>query len=197
MSPDGFLALVLRLAAGILTIQDEGRPVTPENAITYATAAAWHGYRGNVDPFELVGLARVESDFNPMTIGPDGLDCGMTQTRVTWSKYKCRQLQRDVFLAFQEAVRELTENRERCARLFKWDLTRCVLNSYNSGVRYATRGVPGAYWVKVRCYAEAARQGLAVKDACRAVWTPTDVKRVIARHKQHNLAKGAHSPTAR
>ena len=40
----------------------------------------------------LIGIARNETDFRPHLVGPDGLDCGLTQTRVTYSKYRCRAL---------------------------------------------------------------------------------------------------------
>jgi len=76
-------AYVLRLAAGIIAIQNPGAPVSVERATAYAVAAAYHGVKNGLDPFELIGLARNESDFVENEIGPDGKDCGLTQTRTT------------------------------------------------------------------------------------------------------------------
>src|SRR5512134_992982 len=123
MALDSFLALVMKLAAGILAVQSPGRPVSPENALGWATAAAYHAEQSGLDPFELIGIARNETDFRPDLVGPDGKDCGLTQTRVTYSKYRCRELRRDPWLAFEEAARELRENQARCLKRNKWDLT--------------------------------------------------------------------------
>src|SRR5262249_51404062 len=118
-----FLSLVLKLAAGILAVQDPSVPVSLTSAAKWAAEAAYHAGRAQLDPFQLVGIARNETDFRPDLVGPDGKDCGLTQTRITGSKYRCRELRRDTSLAFQEAARELTENRARCQRVAKHDLT--------------------------------------------------------------------------
>ena len=80
-------------------------------------------------------------------VGPDGKDCGLTQTRVTITKYSCKQLRRSYGLAFQEAAREMKEYGAACRGHADYD--RCRLNHYNSGVRYARRGFHGAYWLRV------------------------------------------------
>lgn len=103
MALDAFLALVMRIAAGIMAVQAEHQPVSTENALTWATAAAFHAEKSGLDPFELIAIARNETDFRSDLVGRDGKDCGLTQTRVTYSKYRCRDLRRDSWLAFEEA----------------------------------------------------------------------------------------------
>ena len=50
-----------------------------------------------LDPYELIGIARNESDFHVNITSPDGKDCGITQTRTTYSKFRCKQLNSDVW----------------------------------------------------------------------------------------------------
>ena len=184
MALDAFLALVMRIAAGILSVQASYQPVSPESALSWATAAAYHAEQSGLDPFELIGIARNETDFRADLIGPDGKDCGLTQTRVTYSKYRCRELRNDPWLAFEEAARELRENQARCLKVAKWDLTRCRLNSYNSGVHYAKKGHAGGYWLRVMCFAEAAREGVRPPDdQCRRVHNKGDIARLIKASK--------------
>jgi hypothetical protein len=180
MALDGFLALVLRLATGILAIQDPRTAVTSDQAMRWAVAAAFHGAAKAVDPFELIAIARNETDFKEDAVGPDGKDCGITQTRVSYSRYRCRQLRQDAWLAFAEAARELSENQERCTKRAAWDLSRCRVNSYNSGVHYARAGWSGGYWLRVRCFAEAARRGVRPAGDCRRVQSRGDIARLLA-----------------
>jgi hypothetical protein len=173
------LAALLRLTAGIYAIQAPGVPVTVEKAAQYAVAASYHGSRAGIDPYELVGIARNESDFIEHMKGPDGKDCGLTQTRVTITKFSCKQLLRSYWLAFQEAAREMKEYGDACKG--HQDFDRCRLNHYNSGVRYAKSGFHGAYWLRVQCFAEAARQGVTVGQSCRRVRGRGDIARAIHR----------------
>jgi transglycosylase-like protein with SLT domain len=184
MPTGAFLSLVLRLAAGILAIQDPAVPVAPSDALAWATAAAYHASSHGLDPFELIGIARNESDFKPDTVSLDGKDCGMTQTRTTFSRYRCRQLRADTWLAFEEAARELTENQERCLRRAKGDVTRCRLNSYNSGVHYARSGWSGGYWLRVSCFTEAARLAITPVADCRRVGSRGDIERILSASQQ-------------
>jgi hypothetical protein len=179
MALDGFFALVLRLAAGIVAIQDPRTPVSSDDAVRWATAVAYHAQRNHLDPYELIGIARNESDFQADKIGPDGKDCGMTQTRVTYSRYRCRQLRDDPWLSFEEAARELSENQARCAKRSAGDLIRCRINSYNSGVHYARSGWQGGYWLRVSCFAEAARRGITPAGDCRRVQSRGDIARLL------------------
>jgi hypothetical protein len=160
-----WLSLVLRVASGILAIQTPAAPVKFERAFKYAVAAVAEGSRRDVDPFELIAIARDETDFREGTRGPDGKDCGLTQTRVTISRFTCRQLLRSYWLDFQEAARELSEYAAACRG--KSDFDRCRLNHYNSGVHYARRGFHGNYWRRIGCFAGAARAGVPAGDACR------------------------------
>jgi hypothetical protein len=181
MPIDVYLALVLRVAAGAFAIQSPGAPLSMPRAIDYAAAATYHGVHAGVDPFELVAIARNESDFVQNQRGPDGKDCGLTQTRVTVSRYSCRQLLRSYWLAFGEAARELSEYARACRG--RPDYDRCRLNHYNSGSHYARRGVHGAYWLRVSCFAQAARAGVRVGSACRKVRGRRDIARVLERHR--------------
>jgi hypothetical protein len=178
MPIDLWLALVLRIAGGIVAIQSPSKPVSVERAVRYAVAAATHGARAGVDPFELVAIARDETDFREGLRGPDGKDCGLTQTRVTISRFSCRQLLRSYWLDFQEAARELAEYAAACRG--KSDYDRCRINHYNSGARYARHGVHGAYWLRISCFADAARQGAHVRNACRKVRARADIARLVA-----------------
>jgi hypothetical protein len=173
------LAALLRLTAGIYAIQAPDVPLTVEKAAQYAVAASYHGSRAGIDPYELVGIARNESDFIEQMKGPDGKDCGLTQTRVTITKFSCRQLLHSYWLAFQEAAREMKEYGNACKGHADFD--RCRLNHYNSGVRYAKSGFHGAYWLRVQCFAEAARQGVTVGQSCRRVRGRGDIARAIHR----------------
>jgi hypothetical protein len=174
-----FLALVFQVAAGIFAVQSRSVPVSYEKATAYAVAAVYNGWRSGIDPFELVGVARNESDFVETKRSRDGKDCGLTQTRVTVTRYSCRQLRRSFFLAFHEAARELSEYASSCRN--HSDLTRCRLNRYNSGIRYAKRGPHGAYWLRVQCFAQAARATRDTGDGCRGVRGKRDIARVLRR----------------
>lgn len=197
MALDSFVSLVVRLAAGIMSVQSPSRPVSPGEAVSWATAIAYHAGRSSLDPYELVGIARNETDFRPDLIGPDGKDCGIAQTRVTYSRYKCRQLRADTWIAFEEAARELRENQARCAKHSPRDLTRCRLNSYNSGVHYARRGKAGAYWLRVSCFAEAARQGVIPVADCRNVRNRRDIARLISASAREVDAVASAEPAMR
>jgi hypothetical protein len=152
-----YLTTLLRLCAGILAIQDPSAPVDVADAARYAQAALHAATVRNVDPWELIGVARNESRFRPDEIGPDGKDCGIVQTRVTGSRYSCRRLRRDVDVAFLEGARELAQYDASCRGHADFD--RCRLNRYNSGVRYARRGFHGHYWLRVLCFTQAGRAG--------------------------------------
>ena len=173
------LAALMRLTAGIYAIQAPGVPMTVEKAEQYAVAATVHGTRAGIDPYVLVGIARNESDFIETMVGPDGKDCGLTQTRITITKYSCRQLRRSYWLAFQEAAREMKEYTQACQSHADFD--RCRLNHYNSGVRYAKHGFHGAYWLRVECFAAAARRGITVGQSCRRVRSHGDIARALHR----------------
>jgi hypothetical protein len=174
-------AYVLRLAAGILAIQNPSSrtPVTPERATAWAVAATSAGFAAGVDPYELVGIARNESDFVEDEVGPDGKDCGLTQTRITNSRYTCRQLRGSYWLAFLEAAREMSEYRRSCRSAPDFD--RCRINKYNSGAHYARTGPHGHYYLRVLCFADAARHQVDPGRACRQVTSRSQIGRIVDR----------------
>jgi hypothetical protein len=179
METELLVALIARLAAGIAAVQADHRPVPQDQAVSWATAAAVHGVANGVDPFELIAIARNETDFRPSLVGPDGKDCGLLQTRVTYSRYRCRDLRRDPWKAFDEGARRLGSYQKHCARTRPDDVKRCRLNSYNQGYRYKKSGHKGTYWLRVSCYAEAARQGVSPKGDCRKARRPRDIAILI------------------
>ncbi len=177
MPIDLWLAYVLKLASGIMTISAPYAPVGLERATAYAVAATYHGVRANVDPYELVGIARNESDFIEDQRSPDRKDCGLTQTRITNSRYSCRQLRSSYWITFAEAAREMSEYNLACRSAPDYD--RCRINRYNSGVHYARQGIHGRYYLRILCFAEAARAGVDPGRACRRVQVRRDIKRIV------------------
>ncbi len=173
-----WIATIIRLCAGILAVQDPSASVDVTEAARYAEAALHAADARNVDPWELVGVARHESRFRADEIGPDGKDCGIMQTRITGSRYSCRQLQRSVDIAFLEGARELAQYGASCRGHADFD--RCRLNRYNSGFRYARHGFHGHYWLRVLCFTEAARAG-APGGGCDAVQSRAAIDRAILR----------------
>ena len=149
--------MIIRLCAGILATQDPSAPVDVADAGHYAHAALHAANARNVDPWELIGVARNESRYRSDEIGPDGKDCGIVQTRITGSHSSCRRLRHDVDIAFAEVARELAQYNASCRGHADFD--RCRFNRYNSGFRYARRGFHGHYWLRVLCFAQAARSG--------------------------------------
>jgi hypothetical protein len=70
-----------------------------------------------------------------------------------------------------------------------WDFNRCRLNRYNSGVHYARHGVHGTYWLRVRCFANAARAGLDVGEACRDPDGRRQVARILRTNAKPRLSQ--------
>ena len=181
-----WLAYVLRLSSGILAIQTHDLHVTPNKAAQYAAAAAYYGALSGEDPFEMIGVARNESDFIEDLKGPDGKDCGITQTRITGSKYTCSQLRHDYRIGFKEVARELSAYRKSCR--YAPDYDRCRFNRYNSGIKYSKTGEHGAYYLRVMCFADAARAGVDPGDSCRKVKSRTQIAKLLERSKQRPVA---------
>ncbi len=188
MHIDIFLAAVLRLASGIVAIADPSEPVDFSDAVKYASAAIYHAEKAGLDPYELVAIARNESDFRPNLVGPDGKDCGITQTRVTYSKYSCRRLKMDTWVAFEEAARELTVFQDYCVKMHPKDLVRCRLNGYNQGYHYAVGGWKGSYYARIRCFADAARAGAVPSGNCRHARTQRDIAYLIKPKEERTVA---------
>jgi hypothetical protein len=191
MEPVVATVLVARLAAGVLAISDPSEPVPPHKAFAYAAAAIEAAGRYGVDPWELVAVARNESSFREDDIGPDGKDCGITQTRVTGSKYSCRQLRRSYRLGFMEGARELSEYQASCRGHADFD--RCRFNRYNSGTRYAQKGWAGHYWLRVLCYTQSAHAGV-TGEHCVSVASRPAIARVVAKGRESSRAVALRSP---
>jgi hypothetical protein len=151
------LGRLLQVSSGILAVQDPTWPVEPARALAYARAALVASAERGIDVWELIGLARDETSFRHHLVGPDGKDCGITQTRITVSRYSCHTLRSSYAIGFREGARELRGYADSCRG--RKDFDRCRFNRYNSGIRYAKHGHPGRYWLRVMCYAEAARVG--------------------------------------
>src|SRR4051812_24867465 len=109
-----WLTSLLRLCVGILAVQDPSVRVDVTQAQRYAGAALRAADAHQVDPWELIGVARNESLFREDEIGPDGKDCGIVQTRTTGSHYNCRTLRHNVDIAFMEGARELAGYSASC-----------------------------------------------------------------------------------
>ena len=152
-----WITTIIRLCAGIVATQDPSAPVDLADAGRYAQAALHAANARQVDPWELVGVARNESRYRVDEIGPDGKDCGIVQTRTTGSHYSCRTLRHNVDIAFAEGARELQQYNKSCRGHADFD--RCRFNRYNSGFRYARRGFHGHYWLRVLCFTQAACAG--------------------------------------
>ena len=178
----GFLlhvALVTRLAAGILAVQDPSTPIDVAQAQQFADAAVAAADAYGVDPWELIGVARNESRFRIDELGPDGKDCGIMQTRVTGSHYSCRRLRHDFQIAFKEGARELAAYQASCRG--RADFDRCRFNRYNSGIHYARRGFHGHYYLRVLCFTRAA-QAAEPGGGC----TEVESHRAMARAMRHS-----------
>jgi len=173
-----WISTLLRLCAGILAVQDPSAPVDVAEAARYAGAAIHAAEARHVDPWELIGVARQESRFRADEIGPDGKDCGIVQTRITGSRYKCRELRRNIEIAFAEGARELAQYGASCRGHADFD--RCRLNRYNSGIRYARSGFHGHYWLRVLCFTQAARAG-APGGGCLAVQSRAAIEHAMLR----------------
>lgn len=166
-----------QLAAGIQAVQDPWVPIGTERAQKYAAAVEAAAARYQVDPFELIGVARVESLFRARDVGPDGKDCGIMQTRTTVSRYSCRRL-KNYRLGFLEGARELAAFGKSC--FGRPDFDRCRFNRYNGGTRYLRHGFHGRYWLRVMCFAEAARAGEA-GGGCPEVRSRRGIARAVTR----------------
>src|SRR5262245_27719358 len=166
-----------QLAAGIQAVQDPWVPIATERAQKYAAAIQAAADRYQVDPFELIGVARVESLFRARDVGPDGKDCGIMQTRTTVSRYSCRRL-KNYRLGFLEGARELAAVAKSC--FGRPDFDRCRFNRYHGGTRSVPHGLHVPYWLRVMCFAEAARAGEA-GGGCRDVRARRGIARAATR----------------
>lgn len=134
-----------------------------------------------LDPALLLGVAAVESDFRHWRRA-NRVDCGICQTRVTVfyrgraAERFCQRLLKSPALSFQYAARELTHYRRTyCRKETGWRQTRCVLNTYNQGIKYlktercrsARCKKQARYWIRVLCFARGIEERRRPKRDCR------------------------------
>jgi hypothetical protein len=142
------------LVRGIKALEFQGLSLSPQRRGEIADAILEVSKETKIDPFLLVALARMESDFvgvastqiqcrtNPKYIC--SADCGITQHHVTgpgkWVQRYCNELQRDIKQTFRKSAEELVRHVEWCQRHSSnswWGpLELCVLNRYNQGPYY-------------------------------------------------------------
>lgn len=166
--------IVSALIAGILAIQASGTPINEDKAREYAQAAYHHARRHDLDPFDLIGIARNESDFRVSLRSNKGLDCGITQIRARHSRYSCSKLTSSAWHAFSEAARMLKEFTVSCKG--RKDFDRCRFNRYNAGWKFSHNN---KYWLRVKCFARAARYNWVIGNQCRNVKSIKEINRLV------------------
>ena len=147
-------SLIEQLALGVKALEMKGLALSPTRRTAIATAALTASKATGVDPFLLVALARMESDFVAVArtayqckLTPKFIcsaDCGITQHHVngkgTWVIKYCNTLQHDMVLSFTKSAEELAHHVEWCQNHSSsgWysPLEQCVLNRYNQGPYY-------------------------------------------------------------
>lgn len=142
------------LVRGIKALETQGLVLSPKRRDEIAEAIEEVSAATKIDPYLLIALARMESDFvgvartsyqcriNPRYIC--SADCGITQHHVTgpgkWVQRYCNELQRDIKQTFRKSAEELVRHVEWCQRhsANSWwgPLELCVLNRYNQGPYY-------------------------------------------------------------
>lgn len=147
-------SLELRLVEAIKALEFQGLVLSEQKRKDIAAAALATSISTGVDPFFLIALARMESDFvsvarvnyqcktSPRYIC--SADCGITQHHVNgpgkWVQSYCTLLQKDFRLTFQKSAEEIVRHVEWCHkhRSNPWwsPLEQCVLNRYNAGPYY-------------------------------------------------------------
>jgi len=142
-------AMIVR---AIKALEARGVPVTDDRAAQYAKFILAAARRHGIDPYLLVAVARVESNFTP-AVRPDfrcktpgyqycSQDCGVTQQnfsgRPKWVLARCKQVQQDPAESFMLAADELAKHAVWCREKIHLDSTpeRCILNRYNGGPYY-------------------------------------------------------------
>ncbi|MFA5135498.1 MAG: hypothetical protein WC505_06970 [Patescibacteria group bacterium] len=140
------------IVKSIEALKAKGVPVSPEKVSKYADAILTASRQHSIDPYLLVAIARVESNFTAAvrkdircSLPRQGFcsqDCGVTQQNFSgapkWVKFRCAQVQKDYKESFMLAAEELAKHTEWCREKIHLDRVpeRCILNRYNGGPMY-------------------------------------------------------------
>jgi len=133
-------------------LKTKGIPVSDDKVQRYADAILKAAQQHDVDPYMLVALARIESNFTG-AIRPDyrctqpgstycAQDCGITQQNFAghprWVKARCQQVRADPEESFRLAAEEIARHAVWCRDKQHLDKIpeRCILNRYNGGPYY-------------------------------------------------------------
>lgn len=141
----------LRLA--IKALEFKGLQLSQARREAIAKAAYQIGLEVGIDPFFLIALSRMESDFvatpqyAPQCYMPERTcraDCGITQHNISgprgWVFKECKRLTKDHVYAMRKSAQEIKRHLDYCKakQHQKWHrpYMRCVLNRYNQGTFY-------------------------------------------------------------
>lgn len=139
-----------QVAGAIKAIAAKGVPVSDASAGLYADHILKAARVYGVDPYLLVAVARLESNFTGAiradprckTASTCAQSCGITQQYFSgptvWVVRRCKQLQQDHEQSFLLAAEELAKHAAWCREKIHLDRIpeRCILNRYNSGPNY-------------------------------------------------------------
>lgn len=145
-----------KLVLAVKALEFKGLTLSEKSKTEIASAAYDIGKEVGIDPFFLIALSRMESDFlGLMQLSPKcsmpgetfcHADCGITQHNIhgsrAWVKRECRTLARDHRLAMRKSALEIKHHLEWCKtkshQSWHKPYMRCVLNRYNQGPSYLT-----------------------------------------------------------
>lgn len=146
--------IIARLIQAIKALEGRSSYLNARKRLKIATAAYDVSIRLKVDPYLMIALARMESDFKGTpsysvrcyTYGAVRCqaDCGITQHYIIgnrrWVFRYCKKLKRNPKLAFTKSFKEILKHIQYCykKRNQSWHrpFWRCVLNRYNQGTFY-------------------------------------------------------------
>ena len=147
---------VAKLVKAIDALAFKGLSLSSTRKLAIARAAYQVGKEVGIDPFFLIALSRMESDFlaTPQYAAQCYMrdrmscmaDCGITQHNISgsraWVFKECKRLTRDYAYAMKKSAEEIKRHLEYCKtkQHQKWHrpYMRCVLNRYNQGTFYLT-----------------------------------------------------------
>jgi hypothetical protein len=140
------------IVTAITKLEAKGSPISPENKARYAKAILAAATTHRIDPYLLVAIARVESDFTNAqrtdyrcklrNSSFCSQDCGITQQNVAgkpaWVLLKCAQITKSPEASFDAAAEELAKHALVCSQKLHLDKIpeRCILQKYNGGPAY-------------------------------------------------------------